>query len=152
MVLEPSPARLRAILPESAIRGKRHTVAHRVSYPHGKVADLAAIETAFLRYWRIMTRRAFRFVRNEADAEDCVQRAFLKAVQFRHQHVEGNVEPWIFAILDNQCWYLLRRNARMPEVGLWESLPAPSTGASVIRGVMCLAVPGALPYRASSAE
>jgi RNA polymerase sigma-70 factor (ECF subfamily) len=48
--------------------------------------------------------------RNENDAEDVVQEAFLRALRFFGGFHGGNARAWLLAIVRNACYDWLRRN------------------------------------------
>ncbi len=61
-------------------------------------------------------RSAMRMTRNEADAEDLVQDALLRAYQFYDQFQQGtNFRAWLFKILTNTFINQYRRRVREPE-------------------------------------
>jgi RNA polymerase sigma-70 factor (ECF subfamily) len=61
-------------------------------------------------------RSALRMTRNDSDAEDLVQDAFVRAFQFFHQFQPGtNFRAWLFEILTNTFINQYRRRTREPE-------------------------------------
>jgi RNA polymerase sigma-70 factor, ECF subfamily len=48
-------------------------------------------------------------VRNETDAEDVVQDAYVRAFRYLHTLREGESRPWLLAIVRNACYDRLRR-------------------------------------------
>jgi RNA polymerase sigma-70 factor (ECF subfamily) len=68
---------------------------------------------------------ARRFVRNESDAQDLVQAAYLSAFRSLHQF-EGNcqISTWLHRIVVNQALMKLRTQRRKPEESIEPLLPA----------------------------
>src|SRR5262245_37365226 len=68
---------------------------------------------------------ARRFVRNESDAQDLVQGAYLCAFRSLHQF-EGNcqISTWLHRIVVNQALMKLRTQRRKPEESIEPLLPA----------------------------
>src|ERR1044071_8335541 len=52
--------------------------------------------------------------RNDRDAEDVVQEAFLRALRHFHTFKGGDARPWLLAIVRNTCYTWLKQN-RFPE-------------------------------------
>ena len=52
--------------------------------------------------------------RNERDAEDVVQEAFLRALRHFRSFKGGDARPWLLAIVRNTCYTWLKHN-RFPE-------------------------------------
>lgn len=66
--------------------------------------DPRLVEILFLRYADVGFRVAMRFMRNEADAEDILQGAFIQFLRDLHQFREGvSVKPWLMKIIVNNC-------------------------------------------------
>jgi RNA polymerase sigma-70 factor (ECF subfamily) len=53
-------------------------------------------------------------LRNEADAEDVVQEAYLRAVRSFHTLRGSDSRPWLMGIVRNACYDWQRRTYRMP--------------------------------------
>jgi RNA polymerase sigma factor (sigma-70 family) len=49
-------------------------------------------------------------VRNETDAEDAVQEAYVRAFRYLHTLCGGESRPWLLAIVRNACYDRLRRD------------------------------------------
>jgi RNA polymerase sigma factor (sigma-70 family) len=49
-------------------------------------------------------------VRNETDAEDVVQDAYVRAFRYLHTLRDGESRPWLLAIVRNACYERLRRD------------------------------------------
>lgn len=83
----------------------------------------------FIRRVRGCERRLYRVARTllpcEADCEDAVQEALLKAWAKRHTlREEAYFETWLMRILINQCRTFYRRRPR-GETALTEDIPCP---------------------------
>jgi RNA polymerase sigma-70 factor, ECF subfamily len=73
---------------------------------------------------------AHRLLRNRADAEDAVQRAFLKAFEARESYApRWALSTWLYRVLTNVCIDELRRRRRVPP----EPLPSGRAGTQVDR-------------------
>ena len=64
--------------------------------------------------------------RNDHDAEDVVQEAFLRAYRFFDGFHGGDSRAWLLAIVRNTCYTWLEQNRR-PSLSLEESLPEPQS-------------------------
>jgi RNA polymerase sigma factor (sigma-70 family) len=73
----------------------------------GEVGDLVShLDAAYnLARW---------LLRNEADAEDVVQEAYLRAVRSLHTLRGSDSRPWLMGIVRNACYDWQRRTYRMP--------------------------------------
>lgn len=96
--------------------------------------DVAAFERLYARHGTRMKSVARNLLSGESDAEDAVQEAFLKiyrgAAEFRGG---AALSTWIYRILVNTCYDILRRRRRRPEDALdtpagedSAALPAPA--------------------------
>ena len=73
---------------------------------------------------------ARRLLGNRADAEDAVQRAFLKAFEARESYApRWALSTWLYRVLTNVCIDELRRRRRVPP----EPLPPGRAGTQVDR-------------------
>ncbi len=90
-----------------------------------KARDDRAFEALVRIYGGRMLAVARRFVRNDEDAQDVVQSAYLSAFrsvgQFEHQCLVGT---WLHRIVVNTALMKLRRRRRKPEASIDELLPA----------------------------
>lgn len=97
----------------------------------------------FIRRVRGCERRLYRVARtmlpSEADCEDAVQEALLKAwARLDALREEAYFETWLMRILINQCKTFYRRRSRA-EVELTEDIPGPETGdPSLLEALMKL--------------
>lgn len=81
--------------------------------------DTEAYSTIVKNYMKKAYYIAYSYVKNEADALDVSQEAFIKA--FRHIKkfkLECNFFPWFYQILKNLCLDWLRKNKRRNEIPL----------------------------------
>lgn len=76
--------------------------------------DETAFRVLYKRYYRPLYRYCCSLLRNEADAEDAVQCAFVSALRALRRDQRGlPVRPWLFRIAHNESVSLVRR--RRPE-------------------------------------
>jgi RNA polymerase sigma-70 factor (ECF subfamily) len=69
--------------------------------------------------------------RNDHDAEDVVQEAYLRAFQFFAGFHGGDARPWLLAIVRNTCYTWLERNrAHQPVVSFDEEKHSDADAAS----------------------
>jgi RNA polymerase sigma-70 factor (ECF subfamily) len=72
--------------------------------------DVRAFEVLMRRHNRLLFRTARSILRNEHDAEDCVQEAYLQAYRgFDRFRGEAKVSTWLARIVINRALELLRR-------------------------------------------
>jgi len=90
-----------------------------------RAGDERAYETLVRRYGGRMLAVARRFVRNEEDAQDVVQSAYLNAFRSVGQF-EGHclIGTWLHRIVVNSALMKLRSRRRKPETSIDELLPA----------------------------
>jgi RNA polymerase sigma-70 factor (ECF subfamily) len=90
-----------------------------------QVGDEAAFEDLVRRETRHLLAVARRLLRNEEDAQDCVQQAFLSAFRalpsFNRQ---SRLTTWLHKIVTNAALMKLRTRARRPEESVEDLLPA----------------------------
>jgi len=79
--------------------------------------DAAAFEVVMRRYNRRLYRLARAITGNDADAEDALQEAYVKAyralAQFRG---DASLSTWLARIVHNECLVRMRRDARRDKV------------------------------------
>lgn len=76
-------------------------------------ADTSArFEAATLPHLDAAYRLARWIVRDDADAEDVVQEAYLRAFRF-FDDVRGDVRPWLLTIVRNTCYSWLERDRKL---------------------------------------
>ena len=86
--------------------------------------DDRAFETLVRRYMARLLSVARRFLKNEADARDAVQDAFISAFRNIDQFQSGSkLSTWLHRIVVNAALMKLRTRRRHPEEGIDELLP-----------------------------
>lgn len=71
---------------------------------YAKDKNKEALEVLLERHMRSAYYLAFRYMRNQADAEDMVQKAFINVMRFSGtQNQQGMVKAWIMKIVLNTC-------------------------------------------------
>jgi RNA polymerase sigma factor (sigma-70 family) len=68
--------------------------------------------------------------RNDRDAEDVVQEAFLRALRHFHSFKGGDARPWLLAIVRNTCFTWLKQNRFPKEETIDDNIHPPSEDAS----------------------
>src|SRR6201998_2843739 len=71
---------------------------------------MKAFEQAVLPHLNSAYNLARWLTRNDQDAEDIVQEAYLRAFRYYHQREGGDVRPWLLAIVRNVYYTWMRRN------------------------------------------
>ena len=81
-----------------------------------KRGNIRAFETLYALHANRMKSLAYQLLTSRPDAEDAVQEAFLKVYRGAHSF-EGNssLSTWIYRILLNCCYDLLRKRERLAE-------------------------------------
>lgn len=76
-------------------------------------SDLAA--NAFVRkYQKFVYATAFRYLKNESDADDATQEAFIKALNNLHKfRKDSAVSTWLYRIVSNICKNIIRKRKVM---------------------------------------
>ena len=69
--------------------------------------------------------------RNDADAQDVVQDAYLRALRFYDSFAGGNGRGWLLAIVRNTCYSWMRRNRPAEHSSFTASAPLPDRFAGV---------------------
>jgi RNA polymerase sigma-70 factor (ECF subfamily) len=89
-----------------------------------RAGDEAAFETVVRRHGGRMLSVARRILRDEAEAEEAVQEAFLqlhrKAAEFRE---ESRLSTWLHRVVVNAALMRIRRRKARPEESIEEQLP-----------------------------
>lgn len=82
-----------------------------------QAGDSAAFELLMRRHNRRLYRLARSMLRNDADAEDALQDAYLSAYQAMHEfRGEASLATWLSRVVANQCLARLRRQARRDNI------------------------------------
>ena len=76
----------------------------------GEKDKLARFEQLVLPHLDAAYNLARWLTRNEHDAEDMVQEAYLRAFKFFYSFRGGDVRPWLLSIVRNCCYSWLRQN------------------------------------------
>jgi RNA polymerase sigma-70 factor (ECF subfamily) len=71
---------------------------------------LVSFESVMLPHLDAAYNLARWLTRNEADAQDVVQDAYLRALRFYDSFAGGNGRGWLLAIVRNTCYSWMRRN------------------------------------------
>src|SRR5690349_5513906 len=88
------------------------SLAHRIS-----AGDRAAFEVLMRRHNRRLYRLARATLRNDAEAEDALQDAYLHAYRSMSQfRGESQLFTWLSRLVLNECFARLRRSARRQNV------------------------------------
>jgi RNA polymerase sigma-70 factor (ECF subfamily) len=66
--------------------------------------------------------------RNEHDAEDVVQEAFMRAMRYFDRMKGNEARPWLLAIVRNTCWSWLEKNRPADVVALDDAGALPADG------------------------
>jgi RNA polymerase sigma-70 factor (ECF subfamily) len=86
--------------------------------------DDAAYEKLVREHSRRMLSVARRMLRNEDDARDAVQEAFVNAFRgLEHFDGQARLSTWLYHIVVNACLMRLRTRRRKPEAPIGELLP-----------------------------
>ncbi|HVR38893.1 MAG TPA: RNA polymerase sigma factor [Thermoanaerobaculia bacterium] len=96
--------------------------------------DVSIFEDLYRRFGDRMKSIAWNHLGSLADAEDAVQETFLKVHRAASTYTgEASFSTWIYRILVNTCYDLLRKRKRRPEESPLDDLPDSSerTAASV---------------------
>jgi RNA polymerase sigma-70 factor (ECF subfamily) len=84
---------------------------------------IQVFEDIAIPYMSPMYRTALRLTRNEKDAEDLLQEAFLRAYKSFHQFQLGtNIKAWLFKILTNLHINRYQKQARRPNSVSYDDL------------------------------
>jgi RNA polymerase sigma-70 factor, ECF subfamily len=78
----------------------------------GRIPTQAGFETVVLTHLDAAYRLARWLLRNEANAQDAVQDACLRALRYFHTFGGGNGRAWFLRIVRNVCW-----QSRTPALG-----------------------------------
>jgi RNA polymerase sigma-70 factor (ECF subfamily) len=82
-----------------------------------------ALESLMQRHAKRLVSQLLRLLRNQAEAKECVQEAFVRVYHHRHSfHLEAKFSTWLYVIAFNLARDRLRRQSRRPE---FVSLEAP---------------------------
>ena len=90
-----------------------------------RAGDLGAFERVVREQGRVLLAVARRLLRDEDEAREAVQDAFVSAFR-SHARFAGasRISTWLHRIVVNSCLMRLRRQRRKPEISIDEWLPA----------------------------
>lgn len=110
--------------PTSRAEGSSAAVSDEALVERAKVKDFDAFEELVARYEDKVYRLAFRFVRNDTDAQEIVQETFLslwrKIDGFKG---DSQFSSWLYRVTANAALMRLRSQRRHPEVSTEELEP-----------------------------
>ena len=123
--------------PSSAPDGATAQLSDEALVDRARGKDEAAFEELVSRYEDKLYRLAMRFVRNETDAQEILQDAFLSAWR-NLPTFEGRAQfgSWMYRVTVNAALMLLRSRNRHPEVGVDEVEPTALNDAVAENGQM----------------
>ena len=102
---------------KAAIQASRSRLANPDLVEHIRAGDMRAMEALMRRHNRTLYRTARAILRDDAEAEDAVQEAYLQAYRalgtFRG---ESKLSTWLVRITANEALMRRRRNVRAAEV------------------------------------
>jgi RNA polymerase sigma-70 factor, ECF subfamily len=121
----------------SAPAGAAARLSDEILVDRARGKDEAAFEELVTRYEDKLYRLAMRFVRNETDAQEILQDAFLSAWR-NLPTFEGRAQfgSWMYRVTVNAALMLLRSRNRHPEVGVDEVEPTALNDAVAENGQM----------------
>jgi RNA polymerase sigma-70 factor (ECF subfamily) len=98
--------------------------------PESNANHLPNFEQAVLPHLDAAYNLARRLTRNQQDAEDAVQDAYLRAYRFFPSYRGGDARPWLMKIVRNTCYTWLRANRPLQEAAEFdENLFPPASPA-----------------------
>lgn len=104
-----------------------------------KAGEEAAFERLVAAYGPRMRATALRLTRNEADANDVVQEAFLHAIRGLDSFKgEARIGTWLHRIAVNAALMKIRARARRPEVDIHDLLPRFGDGGNHLEPMVVL--------------
>jgi RNA polymerase sigma-70 factor (ECF subfamily) len=95
---------------ESHQKSVKFTVLKKSEPDHAERAELASFEEAMLPHLDAAHNLARWLLRNEQDAQDVVQEAYLRAFKSFGGFRGSNGRPWLLTIVRNTCYTLLKKN------------------------------------------
>ena len=107
-------AEIRDLIEENAMQ-----MSDAVLLPMAKAGDADAFVELSRRYYRRIFQETFRITRNQQDAEDALQDAFLKAfVHLNNFDGRSTFSTWLTRIAINTALMILRKNRAHPETSM----------------------------------
>jgi RNA polymerase sigma factor (sigma-70 family) len=83
-------------------------------------AQVRRFEELIVPHLPVVRNVARRLLRNEDDAQDAVQEAYLRAVRFVDSFDGVNARGWLLAIVRNTCLSILRQRATRASMPLFD--------------------------------
>ncbi|HJS38636.1 MAG TPA: RNA polymerase sigma factor [Burkholderiales bacterium] len=102
---------------QTAIRPQAAPATDEMLVERVRAGDLGALEALMRRHNRLLYRTARAILRDDAEAEDAVQEAYLRAYRALHAfRGESKFSTWLVRIAANEALMRRRRNARAAAV------------------------------------
>ena len=102
---------------QTAIRPQPAPATDEMLVERVRAGDLGALEALMRRHNRLLYRTARAILRDDAEAEDAVQEAYLRAYRALHAfRGESKFSTWLVRIAANEALMRRRRNARAAAV------------------------------------
>jgi len=102
---------------QTAIRPQAAPATDEMLVERVRAGDLGALEALMRRHNRLLYRTARAILRDDAEAEDAVQEAYLRAHRALHAfRGESKFSTWLVRIAANEALMRRRRNARAAAV------------------------------------
>lgn len=89
----------------------------------GRFASKEFIEYAVMQYSGMITRLAFQYTRNKADAEDIMQEVFIALLRQPQFETKEHLKAWLIRVSINKSKDLLRSAKRRATVALKHDYP-----------------------------
>lgn len=87
-------------------------------------ADRQAFASIYDRYHAKMENTAMRILKNQGDAEDAVQNAFMQVIRHFERIYQipcENLPFWLISIVKNEAYMILRKNKRVVPLEDWSA-------------------------------
>ncbi len=83
-----------------------------------KKGDVKAFNTLILHYQEAAYNFALRIMGDPAAAADATQQGFIAAYKALNRYNQGNFKGWLFRIINNKCYDILRKYKRRPQTSI----------------------------------
>ena len=81
--------------------------------------DLSAFEELVAKYQRLVLNTIFRYIGNQAEAEDLSQEVFIRVFKFAKRYrPKAKFTTWLYRIITNICLNYYRQKKRKPSISL----------------------------------
>lgn len=77
--------------------------------------DNRLIGVLLQRYTLLLLGVCMKYLKNQEEAEDCVQQIFMKAITYLPNNTIVNFKSWIYTVAKNQCFMILRGKKSAPK-------------------------------------